>query len=443
MLVIGFWFFFLLTPLVVWFFLKMAGEKINQISVLNVVVISIYTFSMLGLLPLFYKLDQWRVDTGITSPELVFIVLLCSFTAIVFFLLGAIFFRKATGLKPYPITSAEIKPLERMNLVALLAAFVIVVGVLALYLSKVDQIALFVALKDGAEAAAVARSEMGNNFPKYHRYGLIMHDLGTVVTLSFFALWLLKRGGMQLAFFLIAFSVSAFVAVMATEKASLVWLFVGMFMVYYIVRKNGLVPKKDVFILGVGVVFVLFVFNVYFMESDYPLMSVFSRAFAGSISPAYFYLQYVPHVHDFYWFKTFPNPGGVLPYEPVRYTVEIMNWKFPGNMERGIVGSMPTVFWGEAYLNFGFSGIPVVAFVMGCIVAMISFLVSKLELNAISVGFTVWVILHLKALGVTGFSGFLYDYYLVVVSVLVLLMLIAGLRFRCDDMKGKDNRKGM
>lgn len=430
MLDVAFWVFFLLVPLVVWFLLRMAGEKINQISILNVVALSIYAFSVPGLFPLFYKLDEYRVYTGVTNPELVFIVLLCSFTAIVFFLLGAIFIRRAAGLKPYPVVSAEIKPLDRMNFFALVVAFGVVVAVLALYLMRVEQVALFVALKEGAEAAAFARSEMGNNFPKYHRYSLIMHDLGVVVTLSFFALWLLKKSFVRLALFLVACFISAFIAVMATEKASLVWLFVGMFMVYYVVHKDGFVPRRDVVLLGVVVVFVLFVFNIYFMESDCPLMSVFSRAFAGSISPAYFYLEYVPRVQDFYWFKTFPNPGGFLPHEPVRYTVEIMNWKFPGNMERGVVGSMPTVFWGEAYLNFGFLGIPVVAFVMGCIVAAISFLVSRLELNAISIGFSTWVILHLKALGMTGFSGFLYDFYLVSISVMVLIMLSATLKLK-------------
>ncbi|XLX42197.1 O-antigen polymerase [Ectopseudomonas mendocina] len=430
MLDVAFWFFYLLAPVVVWLLLRVAGENINKISILNVVTVSIYAFSVLGLFPLFYKLDQYRVYTGVTNQKLVFIVLLCSFTAIVCFLLGAVFIRRAMGLKPYPIVSSEIKPLERMNFAALMVALGCVVVVLALYLMKVEHIALFVAIKDGAEAAAIARSEMGNNFPKYHRYGLIMHDLGVVVTLSFFTLWLLKKDLVRLALFSVAFVVSAFIAVMATEKAPLVWLFVGMFMVYYVVRKDGVVPKRDVALLGLCIVIILFVFNVYFMGSDYPLMSVFSRAFAGSISPAYFYLEYVPYVRDFYWFTTFPNPGGFLPYESARYTVEIMNWKFPENMEKGIVGSMPTVFWGEAYLNFGFLGVPVVAFIMGCFVAVVSFLVSRLELNAISIAFAVWVMLHLKSLGVTGFSGFLCDFYMISIGVMVFIMLFVALRFK-------------
>ncbi|MFP2770644.1 O-antigen polymerase [Oceanisphaera sp. KMM 10153] len=433
MLDVLFWFFFLLTPLVIWFLLKFAGEKVNEISVMNITTVSIYVFSVLGLFPLFYQLDQYRVDTGVTNSKLVFVVLLCCFTAMLFFLLGAIFVRLAIGLRPYPIISSEIQPLKKLNRAALVLAFGVVVAVLALYLCKVGQPAIFVALKEGAAAAAVARSNMGNDFAKYHRYSLIMHDLGTLVTLSFFALWLLEKTFIRLVLFLAAFFVSSFVAVMATEKAPFVGLLMALFMVYYLVRKNGFVPKKDIVLLGVTVVVVLMVFYIYFMGSDSPisaLMSVFSRAFAGSIAPAYFYLEYVPHIQDFYWFKTFPNPGHILPFEPVRYTVDIMNWKFPNLVEQGMVGSMPTVFWGEAYLNFGYLGVPIVAFIMGGFVAVVSYFISRLQVNAVSIAFTVWMIFHLKTLAFTGFSGFLYDFYIVGVGLMVLMILTATTKLK-------------
>ena len=438
MLDLLFWTFFTLTPITVWFLLKVSGDRINQISVLNITTVSIYAFSVLGLLPLFYKLDQYRVDTGVVSQQLVFVVLLCCFVSLVFFLLGAIFVRRACGLKENLVVSAEIQPLRKLNFFALILMLFLFLMVLALYLSKVSQIALFVALKDGVQAATVARSNMGNNFPKYHRYSLIMHDLGTIVTLAFFALWLHKKSILRLMFFLCSFSASTFVAVMATEKAPFVGLIMALFMVYYLVRRDGFVPKKDIVILGAGVVSVLMVFYIYFMGSGNAtaaLLSVFSRAFAGSISPAYFYLEYVPAVQDFYWFKTFPNPGHILPYEPVRYTVDIMNWKFPSHVEQGVVGSMPTVFWGEAYLNFGYLGIPVVAFFMGCYVAVIGWFISKLQLNAVSIAFLVWMIFHLKTLGVTGFSGFLYDFYIIGVGVFVLMILSATTKLKLRNKK--------
>lgn len=423
---VAFWCIFLLTPLILWYLLKVTGERFNQISVLNITSLSLYVFSVLGTLPLFYQIDPYRVDDGLSNPNLVFIVLLCSVGAILFFLFGAIFIRKIVGWIPYPITSNKIKPLEKPNLLALLVVLGFVALVLFLYLSKVKQVALLVALRDGADAIAMARSDMGNNFPKYHRYSFVMHDLGTLVTLAFFVLWLNKKSFPLFFLFIISFSMSTFVAVMATEKAPFVNLLIALFMTYYLTRTNGLVPTKHLVIFGISILAVLTIFYIFFMKSGNAtnaLASVFSRIFAGSIEPAYFYLEYIPAYHDFYWFKTFPNPGHIFPYEPIRYTVEIMNWAFPENVKLGVVGSMPTVFWGEAYLNFGFIGIPIVAFIMGCYVAIASFLISRLQLNAVSIAFLVWMISHLKKLSETGFSGFLYDSYIIAMGGVVLFIL--------------------
>jgi oligosaccharide repeat unit polymerase len=433
MLNINFLLVFSLTPIVIWFMLKLAGERINQVSVLNITSVSIYFFSVLGLFPLFYMLDKYRLESGINNPSQVFVVLLCSFTGLVFFLLGAMLLRKFFGFLPYPLISCKIQPLNRIGYVSLLLAYGLVMAVLALYLTKIEQIALFIALHDSSATAAIARSNMGNNFPNYHWYKLIMHDLGIIVSLSLFTLWLQKKSFFSFILFLSAFSIASFVAVMATEKLPLACLLIALFMTYYLVRNNGFIPKKSIVFFGAGLLSLLTVLQIYFMNSTNVVRAIyelFSRTFSGSISPAYFYLDYVPFVHDFYWFKTFPNPGNIFPYEAIQFTVEIMNWKFPEHQEQGIIGSMPTVFWGEAYLNFGFIGIPLVAFIMGCIVALVAYLVSKLQLNAVSIAFIVWIILHFMTLAITGFSGFLYDFYFIGISLIVLTILFVSTKLK-------------
>lgn len=433
MIDILFWFFYLFTPITTWFLLRVAGERINQVSLLNLTTIAIYVFSVLGLLPLYYQWDRYRYATGVTNPDKVVLVLLCSFTAIVFFLLGAIFIRKVAGMRPLPMASNQIQYLNRENVLGLFLAFGLVAAVLLLYLSKVKGVALFVALREGAAAATVARSEMTNNFPKYHRYSLIMRDLGMLVTLAFFGLWLLRKTFSKLILFLMSFIVSAFAAVMTTEKMPFISLVFGLFMVFFIVRRDGFAPKRALVMLGFATVCVLAVFYMSFMGSSSAwsaIKSLFSRAFSGSISPAYFYLEYVPNVRDFYWFKTFPNPGNILPFAPERYTVDIMNWRFPTHVQQGIVGSMPTVFWGEAYLNFGYPGIPIIAFIMGVYVSFFDYMVTRLQLNPVSIAFYVWLILHIKDLGIGGFSGMLYDFYIVFLGFFVLLILSSDAKLR-------------
>lgn len=429
MLDVIFWVLFLFTPLAMVFLLRVAGEQVNQISLVNIVTVSFFAFSVIGTLPLFYQLDEYRVATGITDQNLVLKVLFFSCLNILVFLIGVIFVRQIVLLKPVPIISSEIKKLNKTRFLFLFFVLFMVMAVLYTYLGNINQVALVVAFEEGAAAASLARSKMGNDFSgKYHWYSLVLHNIGTVVTLSFYVAWLLKKRFLTLVLFLVAFSISAFVAMMATEKEPFIGLLMALFMAYYLTRHNGYVPKKDIIVLGVVVLSILVVFYIYFMGSgsaSKALLSVFSRAFAGSISPAYFYLEYFPEHQDFMLGKSFPNPGGIMPYTPIPYTVDIMNWRFPGHIEDGVVGTMPTVFWGEAYANFGIAGIPFVAFIMGMLVAVLSYLLSKIELNPITIAFTVWLIFHFKTLSITGFSGFLYDFYMIFVAAVVVFLLFS------------------
>jgi hypothetical protein len=229
--------------------------------------------------------------------------------------------------------------------------------------------------------------------------------------------------------FLITFSYSTFVAVMATEKAPFAWLLIGLFMVYFLVKKDGIIPFRKLVPFALLLVSLFMASYIYFMGSrdlGSALWSVFSRAFAGSISPAYFYLEFFPTHQDYLLGRTFPNPGGFMPYEPYRYTIEVMNWRFPSLAGSGVVGSAPTVFWGEAYANFGPAGIPIVAFIMGSLTAITSYLVSKMEINALSIGFLVWLIIIFKNLSTTGFSGYFYSIY--IISLILIVILVFSIR---------------
>lgn len=429
MLEIAFLFLFFVSPFCMFYLLKIAGEKINKISIVNVTTVSIYIFSFLGTLPLFFMMDEYRVATGVTDRETVFLMLICSFVNMVFFLGGIIFIRKFLRLKPLPVVSSRISGLSVGQNFITLCFFAFVCLVLFVYIKKVGEIALFIAIEHGAAEAAIARSNMGNNLEGggYHWYYLVLHNIGFLLTLNFYAIFLKNKNVINLFLFLISFLISSFVATMATEKAAFIGLLMALVMMHYLVKTDGLVPKKSLIFLGLAIISILVIFYIYFMESLTVLdavASIISRAFSGSISPAYFYLQYFPNAQEFLVGRTFPNPGGFLPYTPVRYTVEVMNWVFPEMLSGQVVGSMPTVFWGEAYANFGFLGIPIIALIMGVVVALVSYLFSRIELNTMTVAFFVWLIFHFKTLATTGFSGFLYDFYLIFMLVVLFVVLL-------------------
>lgn len=418
---------FFFTPIFSFFLLRLAGERLNQVSIVNITTVAIYLFSVLGTFVLYFQLDDYRYYTGVQSPALVLLVLFCSSINLIFFLLGVIFVRKLVGFEVVPFRIYEIRRLSWLQDKLLLFLFAFCIIVLINYLRQLDKIALIVTLTDGKSAADIARSNMGNSFHgKYHWYKLVMHDLGNLVTFTSFAIWLIRKRAKDVILLIAALSYSVFVAIMATEKGPIAWLLIGLFMVYFLVRTNGFIPLKKLIPFAFLIVGLLIISYIYFMKSDgvgSALWSVFSRAFSGSISPAYFYLEFFPEHQEYLLGRTFPNPGGLMPYEPYRYTIEVMNWLFPDLVGTGVVGTAPTVFWGEAYANFGPLGIPIVAFFMGSLVALVSYFVSKLEINPLTIGFLVWLILIFKDLSNSGFSGYFYNIYIISVTVFVVTFL--------------------
>ncbi|HGS4649252.1 TPA: O-antigen polymerase [Vibrio cholerae] len=422
-----FLFLFFFTPIFSLFLLRLAGERLNQVSIVNITTVAIYLFSVLGTFVLFFQLNEYSYNIGVQDPSLVLVVLFYSAINVIFFLFGVIFLRKIVGFDVVPFRSYEIRSISWIQSKLLLFIFAFCIVVLINYLRQLDRIALIVALTDGANAAKEARSVMGNSFSgKYHWYKLVIHDLGNLVTFTSFAIWLIRKRAKDALLLITAFSYSVFVAIMATEKGPMAWLLIGLFMVYFLVRSNGFIPFKKLIPFAFLIVGLLIISYVYFMGSEdvgSALGSVFSRAFSGSILPAYFYLEFFPEYQEYLLGRSFPNPGGLMPYEPYRYTIEVMNWLFPDLVETGVVGTAPTVFWGEAYANFGPLGIPIVAFIIGCLIALVSYLVSKLEINPLTIGFFVWLILIFKDLSVTGFSDYLYNIYIISLSVIMFAML--------------------
>ncbi|HGJ5876898.1 MAG TPA: hypothetical protein ACHBX0_11665 [Arsenophonus sp.] len=305
---LAFWFLFITTPIITFCLLRTVGEKINQVGIVNITIIALFVFSVLGTLPLFYFWDDYRVATSVNDQALFLKVLFYSCINILFFILGVVFVRKVVRLRPVPFVSSEMIDLTRIQLLFLLLFFLLSVAFFCIYLSKINHIALFLVLTDGIKAAAMARSDMGNNFRgKCHWYRLGMYELASLITFTTYIIWLkkkrLKNLLVSLSYSVIQlFSYSVFIAILATEKAPLVWIIIGLFMAYFLTKKNVMISTYTSFYFILFIVIFLVCIYIFFMGSSNissVLWSVFSRSFAGSVSPVYFYLQYFPEHHDY------------------------------------------------------------------------------------------------------------------------------------------------
>ena len=257
---------------------------------------------------------------------------------------------------------------------------------------------------------------MTNNFSgRYHWYYLIMRHWLNILTFIFFANFLVKKTARNLISFFIVFITASISTLIAGEKAPFVWLIMGLFLVGCLVLNNKKIPIKATALFSLTVFLILtFIFTVFsgFKSVGPALLAVFSRAFTGDITPLYFYLDYFPNVKSFLYGASFPNPAGIFPIEQFNLAVEIANWAVPQIVKLGLVGTMPTAFWGDVYANFGRLGLIIIPFWVGIFVGLTSLLVSKINDSVIKFGFLVWLIFHYKKLAYSGIGSLIIDFYL-------------------------------
>lgn len=431
MLDIFFIILFFTFPFIIAKIMNSIGLNIFKINIPSFVIISMFVYAYSGIFILYFGLDEYRYSMGVTDKLIVFRVYVFSTISIVGLVAGFTYSKYILTLKNN-INNIPVRCLssKELSLIFLLVLFCF--SVLFIYIYKLPSIALFVALTDGTNEAKIARSLMGNDFlGKYHWYYVVIYDLFKLLTFALFCAYLITRKKIVLFLFIITFLGSSFTAILATEKAPFVEILLGLFLTYAITKLKGKIPIYTTIIFFIIIFSILITFYISFMGSNdvsSAFLSIFSRALAGSIQPAYHYLEFFPAVHDFLGGRSFPNPGGLMPFEPFRMTVEVMNWVNPN--DKGIVGSMPTVFWGEAYANFGFLGVLIIPFFLGVILYIIDFYINKLENTPIKIALYVWLILHLKHISTGGFSGFFVDFYLIVICFFIFTTIAIANKFR-------------
>lgn len=413
-------------PIVLYFICIRFGINLFRVSVESFTVISCFLFGYIGIPALFFGLDSYRITSGVVDRSVISTLFLCSMWSIFTLCVG---FITAKQLLPPKANDESVLLIGRGKFLSLTVILLFCIGVLAAYLSKVQNIAIFTLLS-GETGAASDRSAMTATFgSNYHRYSVIFEQVILFLSMTFFANFLVRKSISSFLIFTISFFVLTFASVMSAQKGPLVWSFISLYLVFLYVGQNGRYITKYLFLLFSVSLFTIV--SLYLFISDAPgifsaLARVASRTLTGQIVPAYFYLQFFPTYSDFAFGTTAPNPGGLLGFSPFHLTREVMNWVNPGLRAEGIVGSAPTMFWGEAYANFGFFGVAIIPFFVGVWVAFVAGLVRLLPKTPITIGFSVWMCMHFRQLASTGFSKFVLDFDLVVVGLSVLAVLLLG-----------------
>jgi hypothetical protein len=413
---------FLIFPFMVTYLLYCANVEIIKLNISNFLLLNLFVFSYFGILPLFYKLDSYRVEMGVTSSETLFTLYLFAMLAISFYALGLMLASrvKVTTDKKLPVFIEN----DKLIFFIMACSLPLFAATIYSYVSSLKSVALFIALQLVSGDSVLSRSDMSNGFDGYHWFKLINQDV-----LIFMLLWSYAKTFSNSSFnyiFYILLLMATFSVILTTEKAPFIWLIASLFAVKVFIKNDRMPPLKSLLIFGSFSLLVMTAFYASFMNMGFDRLgdaffSIFSRLFAGSIQPAYHYLDYFS-VNNYLLGASFPNPGGLLPFNNFYLTQEIMDFVKPSNALLGIKGTMPTVFWGEAYANFGTLGVMFISFFIAFSLKCVDNYFDGRNLSSVGLALYVWIIFHFKDLSVTGFSQYLVDNYLVLIFIIYTIM---------------------
>ena len=424
---------FLLFPLLILLSYRSLGLRLLEVNILNIVVVSLFLFSYFGILPLYFYWDDYRFNIGVVDREVITYMLLASSWSIFSIVLVFGVLGKVARVPIRRRADVDARGFSSTESIACTFVFLLCSVVFYIYINAVDQVALFVALFGDGESVAGARSAMTNAFHgDYHWYNFFLSDISVYISFCFYANSLLRKNSASSLLFGISFLLTSFFLLSTAQKAPIVWYFVGLFFVHSIVLHGGFVSLKGVMYSAIIGLLILVVLYGAFMGVDdllSGLKSIFSRIFSASISASYFYFEFFPDEKPYLLGATMPNPGGILPFEPYPLTTELMKWRFPDSSSEAVIGSSPTVFWGEAYANFAWVGIIFVPFIMGLIIYSYHFLVSYLENTPFKIALIAWLALFFKDVSVTGFSSFFVNLTFFCLLILVAFLIVASNAF--------------
>ena len=408
------------------------GVDIRRFSIPSFFLLFYLVFVSLGPFILFYGLAAYPVSMGVVEKDIIFMMMLYSNISLTLILLGFVYSRHVLGLRIgvegfHGYYSSNF--LQRWGGHCLLLVCLIILWI---YLSKIDAIALFELFDGGSQQAAVARSNMGSAFPgKYWRYKLFFRYLLDYCVVFYFSDFLIRRAPLSLLAFGLSFVFAVFTAIMAIEKGPFIKLVLLLYLAYVYFKggKYWLPITKYFCFLGLGGLVVLY---FYFMDApDFfsVLQYISTRIFTGQIVPAYFYIDLFPEQIDFLWGRSLPNPGRIFPFEPFPLTQTVSNYMFPQDAVRGIVGSAPTVFWGEMYANFGVLGVCLSSFCLGVVLYFVSFIFFSISISAPMMALVATASLHYRDLVGTGLSSYLFDVKLFILVFVTGVLSLFGKKF--------------
>jgi hypothetical protein len=350
-----------------WFFLR--KRRYSDYSIFFVLYLSIFVFLVVGSM---YVI----LDDEVLSVRYYLCLLLLIFS--LYFFISVIAKRKLV-----PRIQWERVRISRSNVILVtISLWVISLSLVGLYLRNHGMPLLF-NIRQIYGGGLIAMRQQMTYIEGFHWYRLGFYEIPPFIALYLF---IVSRHNKHLVY-TVLFWISLFMAfalsISFMHKSVLVITLVKIGFAYLIIHRDIKRPVL-IFLLSVLLLYGLYYAYVPSRAPEfyaYNLTKTISRRVFGSytISLARVFDTF-PSKYSYLYGRTFPNPGGVLPYTPVNLP-QLMYALFIPHKE--IVGNMSISAMGTSYANFGFLGIVFTILAVFVISYLFHFVFHKLGRNAL------------------------------------------------------------
>ena len=397
---------------------------------LGSILLNLFEFQMEINLGLYNRRDILFLQWELTTYSLIFVFIGIYITKHIWsnFDLRLVYYKAVTKkISFYPSLASNY------SFVIFLTIFLLSILTLIIYRSKLGQLPIEMILSGNVEdkALSLVRSDATNSFSrKLYRYFLFIEGIPMLI---FIVISFIKDIGKKqwVYLYIFLFTYNAFVSIMTLEKAPLLKFLILCVIIYFFKRKEISIKL----LLKLGLFFTPLIVLMYFQFMGQDSLSFIKiieiashRIFIGSIEPLFWYIKYVDEYGLLYGLS-FPNPAGIFSFEHFPLTVEISKYAGYTIAGTGIIGSMPTVFLGEWYVNFGLVGVMIGSVIFGFIIQTTEFFILvKMAKNKsiFIVSIFIYYIQYFSQFAETSMSIIFFDpkFYLPIIVSIFLKSLI-------------------
>ncbi len=244
--------------------------------------------------------------------------------------------------------------------------------------------------------------------------------------------------------FISFFILSLFIVSIPGTKLRIIFFFMELILIkFFLDFQKWAASKKSIRKLyfkyvAVGLVIIVplffILFGVFTEKPSLVAKAISERVFLGQVEGLYHILNLYPERLDFLYGKGFANPGGILPYGPIFVGEQIATYLAPEAVAAKTFLSMNTIFYGDAYANFGWLGAILSLIIAGTIIQTTNVLFIKyFKKNAITLSvyvilITEWLPAMFGDLNILVFWGAV-DYYLLFIMAFIMYYFSKNLRY--------------